>query len=144
MSESTGNGTALFVDVETTTASDIQSKPINWLIEPYLPLGTVTVMFGDGGFGKSFATLAIAAAISNGTLLPGMDKPFPISDVIIQNAENSWSTVIKPRLEMLKADCSKIHSINDIGKRLTLTDDRIEAAVRKHNAKYVVIDPLCT
>jgi len=130
------------VEVETTTASDISSKPITWLLNPYLPIGTVTILLGDGGLGKSFATLAIAAAISNGQLLPGMEKPFPASDVIIQNAENSWESVIKPRLETLGADCSKIHSINDTVKRLTLTDERIEAAIRKHNARYVVIDPI--
>ena len=130
------------IEVETTTASEIQSRPISWLLNPYLPLGTVTILFGDGGFGKSFATLAIAAAISRGQLLPGMEAPFPTSDVIIQNAENAWPTVIKPRLEILGADCSKIHSINDADKRLTLTDERIEAAIRKHNAKYVVIDPI--
>ncbi|MDR2903730.1 MAG: AAA family ATPase, partial [Clostridiales bacterium] len=130
------------MEVETTTASEVQSKPITWLLNPYLPIGTVTILLGDGGLGKSFVTLAIAAAISNGQLFPGMDKPFPASDVIIQNAENSLTSVIKPRLEMLGADCTKIHSINDSAKRLTLTDGRIEAAIRKHNAKYIVIDPI--
>jgi hypothetical protein len=130
------------VEVETTTASDIRSKPVAWLLNPYIPLGTVTVLLGDGGLGKSFATLAIAAAISKGRLLPGMETPFPASDVIIQNAENPWATVIKPRLEMLDADCFRIHSINDTDKRLTLTDERIEAAIRKHNAKFMVIDPI--
>jgi predicted ATP-dependent serine protease len=130
------------VDVETTTASEIYSKPITWLLNPYLPIGTVSILLGDGGLGKSFVTCAIAAAISNGQLLPGMETPFPASDVIIQNAENSWASVIKPRLEMLGADCTKIHSINDSGKRLTLTDGRIESAIRKHSAKFVVIDPI--
>jgi len=130
------------VEVETATASDIQTKPISWLLNPYLPLGTVSILFGDGGFGKSFATLAIAAAITEGEMLPGMDKPFPVSDVIIQNAENPWASVIKPRLEMLGADCSRIHTIIDTDKRLTLTDERIEAAICKHNAKFVVIDPV--
>jgi hypothetical protein len=129
------------VDVETTTASEIHSKPITWLLNPYLPIGTVTILLGDGGLGKSFATCAIAAAISRGQLIPGMDKPFPASDVLIQNAENPMNMVIKPRLEMLGADCTRIHSINDSEKRLTLTDERIEAAIRKQNAKYVVIDP---
>jgi hypothetical protein len=49
---SDGNNTITAVEVETITASEIQSKPINWLLNPYLPLGTVTVMFGDGGFGN--------------------------------------------------------------------------------------------
>jgi hypothetical protein len=36
--------------------------------------------------------------------------------VIIQNTENPWPTVIKPRLEMLGADCIKIYAINDSEK----------------------------
>ena len=130
------------VEVDTTTASDIQTQPIKWLYEPYIPLGTAVVLIGDGGEGKSFYTLALAAAISRGQLLPGMTTPFPASDIIVSNAENPWPTVIKPRLEMLGADCSKIHRINDNGKRLTLTDDRIEAAIRKHNVKLTIIDPM--
>jgi len=129
-------------EVDTTTASDIQTQPISWLWEPYIPIGTITNLIGDGGEGKSFFACAIAAAISKGEMLPGMTAPFPASDVIIQNAENPWPMVIKPRLEMLKADCSKIHRINDGDKHLTLADSRIEAAIVKHNAKLVVIDPI--
>ena len=43
---------------------------------------------------------------------------------------------------MLGADCTKIHRINDKGQRLTLTDNRIEAAIRKHSAKLTIIDPM--
>jgi len=133
----------LLINVDTTTASDIKSQFVSWLWPPsYIPIGTATLVFGEGGAGKSFFTLALAAAISKGGLLPGMDIPFPVSDVIIQNAENPWPTIIKPRLEMLGADCTKIHCINESDKRLTLTDERIEAAIRKHSARLVIIDPV--
>ena len=141
-SETLANDNLENEEVDTITASEIQSYPISWLHEPYIPLGTVVIVLGEGGEGKSFFTLALATAISKGLPLPGMDKAtLPPSDVLIQNAENPWPTVIKPRLEMLGADCSKIHSINDSEKRITLTDNRIEAAIRKHNAKVVFIDP---
>ena len=129
-------------EVDTITASEIQSRPIIWAYEPYIPMGTVTILLGEGGEGKSFYALALAAAISKGLPLPGMDKAaMPPSDILIQNAENPWGTVIKPRLEMLGADCSRIHSINDSEKQLTLTDSRIEAAIRKHKVRMVFIDP---
>ena len=140
--ETNGNNTDYMIEVDTTPASDIQTQPIVWLYEGYIPIGTVTICFGEGGEGKSFWSLAVAAAISNGTLLPGMDKPFPASNVIIMNAENPWASVIKPRLEILGADCNRIFRINDGGNRLTLTDSRIEAAIRKHNAKLVIADPI--
>ncbi|GHU92070.1 hypothetical protein FACS1894202_14450 [Clostridia bacterium] len=138
----TDNKANTTVEVETTSAADIQTRPINWLWAPYLPIGTASVLFGEGGDGKSFASLAIAAAISNGTLLPGMTEPFPASDVIVQNAENGWAQVIKPRLEMLGADCARIHRINETDKPLTLADDRIEAAIVKTGARLFICDPI--
>jgi RecA-family ATPase len=129
-------------DVDTTTASDIESRSVAWLFEPYLPMGTVSILIGDGGEGKSFASLAIAAAVTRGTPLFGASTALPPSDVIIQNAENPWPFVIKPRLEMLGADCNRVHRINDAEKPLTLTDSRIEAAIRKHNARLVIADPI--
>ena len=130
------------VELITKTASDIVTQEIIWTWYPFLPQGSATLLIGDGGSGKSFATCALAAAISTGRPLPGMETAMPPSDVIIQNTENGWSTVIKPRLEMLGADCSHIHFIDDSEKRLTLTDSRIEAAIRKHNAKLLVLDSL--
>jgi RecA-family ATPase len=129
------------VEVITKTASDIQTQSVSWLWESFIPSGTVSFLFGEGGEGKSFFSLALAAAISNGQPLPGMEKTLPPSDVIVQNAENPFSMVIKPRLEMLGADCRKIHTIDDSDRRLTLLDDRIEAAIRKHNAALFIVDP---
>ena len=143
----TTNGASVEVDemveVDTTTASDIEIKPILWLWPPYLPQGSVIYVIGDGGQGKSMCSIAIASAVTRGLPLPGMESALlPPSDVIIHNTENAWASVIRPRLEMLGADCTKVHKINDDDKRLTLTDKRIEAAIRKHNAKVMVIDPV--
>ena len=81
------------LEVDTTTASDIETQPIAWTWPPYLPRGTAVVVIGDGGNGKSFFTLAIAAAISRGLPLPGMEKALlPPSDVIVQNGENACYT----------------------------------------------------
>jgi hypothetical protein len=88
-------------------------------------------------------TLAIAAAVTRGRPLPGeAQEPKPPGNVIVQNAENALPTVVKPRLELLGADCEKVHCINESEHRLTLTDERIEAAILKHNAKLMILDPL--
>jgi archaellum biogenesis ATPase FlaH len=128
--------------VDTITIDTVQSRPVDWLWEGYIPLGTVTVLLGDGGQGKSFMSLAIAATVTNGEALPSATSALPPSDVIVQNAENPIATVVKPRLELLGADCGKIHIINEADKRLTMTDERIEQAIIQHGAKLVVIDPV--
>ncbi|GHU58389.1 hypothetical protein AGMMS49975_24940 [Clostridia bacterium] len=129
-------------EVDTTTVADIESRPVDWLFKPYIPMGTVSILIGDGGEGKSFAALALAAAVTRGTPLFGESTALPPSDVIIQNAENALPFVIKPRLDMLGADCSRVHCINDNGKLLTLTDSRIEAAICKHRAVLTILDPI--
>lgn len=127
---------------ETINMADVPTKSVEYLWRPFLPIGTVSFLSGEGGLGKSFFTLAIAAAVTRGAPLPGEEYAQPPADVIIQNAENPLPTVVKPRLEMLGADCTRIHVISETDKRLTLTDERLEAAIRRHNAALVILDPI--
>ena len=128
--------------IDTINLADIKSKKVAYTWEPYIPKGAVTILLGDGGIGKSMLSMAIAAAVTRGLPLPGADDFSKSAHVIIQNAENSLAAVVKPRLEMLGADCSKIHSINETEARLTLDDERIEAAIRQHRAALFVADPI--
>jgi len=130
-------------DVDTISLAHVESKALSWLWEQYIPSGALTFCFGDGGVGKSFLSLAIAAAVTRGWPLPGEEqKPKPPGNVIVQNAENALPTVVKPRLELLGADCERVHCINESERRLTLSDERIEAAIKKHNARLMILDPL--
>ena len=128
--------------VDTICMDAVQSVEVSWLWDGYIPLGTVTLLIGDGGLGKSFCALAIASAVTMGTPLPDSPKSLPPSDVIIQNAENPLAAVVKPRLVQLGADCSKVHVINENEKRLSLIDERLEQAIVQHKARYVCLDPL--
>lgn len=131
------------LDVDTISLAHVESKALAWLWERYIPSGAVTLCFGDGGVGKSFLSLAIAAAVTRGWPLPGeAQEPKQPGNVIVQNAENALPTVVKPRLELLGADCERVHCINESERRLTLSDERIEAAILKHNAKLMILDPV--
>jgi hypothetical protein len=127
--------------VDTITLTDVESGPVSWLWEPYIPSAAVSLVIGDGGTGKSFYSLAIAAAVTKGEALPGDTVRLPPSDVIVQNAENP-PKIIKKRLELLGADCSKVHIINEQEKRLSFSDERLEAAITQHNAKLCLLDPI--
>jgi archaellum biogenesis ATPase FlaH len=128
--------------VKTITLSTVRRRSISWLWQPYIPLGALTVLLGNGGQGKSFLSLAIAAAVTTGQALPGNDTALPPSDVIVQNTENAIDTVIGRRLDILGADCGRVHCIDTADEPLTLTDERIEAAIVQHNARLMIIDPL--
>lgn len=132
--------------------SEIQSEPVDWLWEPYIPRGAITLIQGDGGDGKTTTALAIAAAVSTGTALPGQ-VVFPRAtlgssnlaiqgDVVIQNAEDSYTKTIKPKLELFGADCYMIHTIDENETALTLSDKRIEEAIVQSGAYLCVLDPV--
>jgi hypothetical protein len=91
--------------------SDIRPQPVGWLWEPYIPSGAITLIQGDGGTGKTTVSLSIAAALTRGKALPNGSTPIP-SNAIIQNAEDSYTQTIRPRLEAMGADCKKIHVRN--------------------------------
>lgn len=130
-------------DVDTISLAQVKSKALTWLWDRYIPSGAVTMCFGDGGVGKSFLSLAIAAAVTRGWPLPGEEQESKTpGNVIVQNAENALPTVVKPRLELLGADCERVHCINESEHRLTLSDERIEAAIVKHDAKLMILDPV--
>ena len=62
--------------------------------------------------------------------------------VIYQTAEDGMGDTIKPRLVEAGADLSRVMVIDDSEEALTLSDDRIEKAVRQNHVRLVIIDPV--
>jgi len=111
------------------------------LWHPYILSGAVNLLQGDSTAGKSYLSQAIIAALTTGRALPNA-LPMPPCNVIIQNAENSFSDVIKPRLEQLGADFSRIKSINEEHERLSLLSPKIEEVISRYDAKLFCADPI--
>src|SRR5687768_5180847 len=55
------------------TVADIEPEAVEWLWPGRIPLGMLTMLDGDPGMGKSFITVALAAAVSTGGAMPGGD-----------------------------------------------------------------------
>jgi hypothetical protein len=111
------------------------------LWHPYILSGAVNLLQGDSSAGKSYLSQAIIAALTTGQALPNAD-PLPPCNIIIQNAENSFSDVIKPRLQQLGADFSRIKSINEEQGRLSLLSPKIEEIITRYDAKLLTVDPI--
>lgn len=122
--------------------SEFQTEPVEWLWEPYIPLGAITILQGDGGLGKTTISSIIAAAITMGTPLPGQTAPSSCANVIMQNAEDSYSKTIRPRLEGFGADCDRIHVIDDDDEPLSFTDERLEQAIVSVKPRLCILDPI--
>jgi hypothetical protein len=121
--------------------SEITPEPVDWLWEPYIAYGAITLIQGDGGQGKTTVSLAIAAALTKGEALPSGSSPIR-SNVIIQNGEDSYSHTIRPRLEQLGANCDLIHFIDEEETALSFADERIEQTIVATNAKLLILDPV--
>ena len=42
------------------TLSSVKARKVQWLWEPYIPFGMITILEGDPGLGKSFLSMFLA------------------------------------------------------------------------------------
>ena len=122
--------------------SEVESQQIKWLWYPFIPYGKLSIVQGDPGDGKSTLILNIAAKLSMGECIDeNMNITEPVN-VIYQTAEDGLADTVKPRLEAANADCSRISIIDESDKSVSMTDDRIEEAIKRENAKLCIFDPI--
>lgn len=110
-------------------ASEIESRPIDWLWEPYIPRGIITVIAGIPGQGKSLFTCWLAAKESHN------------GKVIISNSEDDYAVTVKPRLEAAGANMNNVIFLDPPPVLPDATENLI-ASIRNNRAKLVIIDPL--
>ena len=127
--------------VKIIRMSDVELTPVDWLWKPYLPFGKLSVLQGNPGEGKTYFAMHLAAACTNGKLLPNMERMEPFN-VIYQTAEDGLGDTVKPRLIEAGADLDRVLVIDDSEVQLTLSDERIEKAIIENNARLVIIDPI--
>ena len=128
-------------DLELIRMSDIQPEEVQWLWYPYIPLGKLTVIQGDPGEGKTTFVLAMIAALTKGEALPEREPLDPVN-ILYQTAEDGLADTIRPRLDALGADCSRVLVIAESKRELSLSDERIRQAMEETGAKLLVLDPL--
>jgi putative DNA primase/helicase len=133
--------------------ADVQSKSVDWLWQGRFPLGKVSLIYGDGGLGKSFLTLSMAATVTTGGHWPD-GAPCRRGNVVLLNAEDDAGDTLVPRLKAMGAELSKIVTLDGVtetshdgeqAKSVSL--DRHVGALREvveqlANCRLVVIDPI--
>ena len=133
--------------LELTPASAIKPRPVEWLWDGRLGLGTLSLLAGREGIGKSTCAYWIAARVTRGEL-PGqfLGKP---RGVLIAATEDSWEHTIIPRLMAAQADLDKVfrvevRTVDDIHVGLSLPHDirQLEQAAQQTDAGLLLLDPL--
>lgn len=122
--------------------ADVEAVAVKWLWKPYIPLGKITIIQGDPGEGKTTLALSIAAALTQGEKLPNEAESQAPMNVIYQTAEDGLADTIKPRLEAVNADCTRVLVIDESKEELSMTDERIEKAIQQTGAKLIILDPI--
>ena len=121
--------------------SEVEETVVQWLWYPFIPFGKVTLIQGNPGKGKTWLAMAIAAYCTNGKELPNA-LPIEPFNVLYQTAEDGIADTIKPRLAKCSADMTRVRFINEEEKQLSMTDDRIEKAIRQNNVRLMIMDPI--
>lgn len=134
---------------------DIEAEELVWLWPDKLPLGALTVFSGDPSLGKSLMLFDFAARGSIGVdFLDGTKNNYGAFETILLSNEDDPTTVIKPRLVGMNADCSKIHPLRmiveqrgaeEVERPVNLARDigELRIMLEDHpSVRLIVIDPL--
>jgi putative DNA primase/helicase len=140
--------------------SAVEAMPIEWFWYNRVPLGMLTLLLGDPGLGKSFLSLYMASKVSTGDCWPDNsgepgENRAPKGSVVILTAEDDLQRVVRPRLDNMGADVSRIISIEAVrlqdGRdrpyedyfRLSRDADVLKQVLtERKDVRLVIIDPL--
>lgn len=126
-----------------TLYSDVTAMPVNWLWEPYIAIGKITLLQGDPGCGKSTMMMNLIAELSKGGATPDGRAFGAPQRIIYQCSEDGAKDTIKPRLVAAGADCRNIAFIDeDVYSGLTVDDERIRDAIIEWKPRLVIVDPI--
>lgn len=130
-----------------TPASDIKPRPVRWLWKNRLALGTIGLLSGKAGVGKSTLAYWIAAQLTRGDLY-GIYEGLPKS-VLVCAAEDSWEHTIVPRLIAADADLTRIFRVDvisavntHVGLTLPRDLDEVEKSAINTDSALMLLDPL--
>src|SRR6266566_9313517 len=98
----------------TCPLADVPPEAVSWLWPGRIPFGKLTMLDGDPGLGKSLVTLDLAARVSTGRPMPEEATGSEPASVVILTAEDGLGDTVRPRLDALGADTTKIHAVTGV------------------------------
>ena len=134
--------------------SDIENRPVDWLWQDRLASGTLAMLSGDPGSGKTWVALAIAAALSRGRV-PSNRAPFTADTrepdtILYASAGNEAAELVRSRFVKLDGDPARLFLLRGVlsagsthSTSLSLRDTpMLEDALERTHARLLIIDPL--
>lgn len=132
----------------TTFLSGVDPHPVEWLWPNFIPFGKATMISGDPNVGKTWLALDMAARLSKGLAWPDGSPGHAPANIIYLTVEDNPGDTIRPRIDSLGGDPSKIAIINpDYSDFISFAEQdgirKLEQEIlRIGNVKLMVIDPV--
>ena len=125
------------------TAANIRPEKVEWFYAGRVPLGSLTLLVGPPGLGKTTFACELGARGTRGQL------EGDAADVIFVSAEDSLANTLVPRFTVAGADLARVHFMkivdaDGLEAGLTLPDDiaKLQHAVEHTGANLIVLDPV--
>lgn len=136
-------------EVILTQASSVIPRSIRWLWHGWLAEGTLTILAGAAGAGKTSVALSFAATVSSGGAWPDGQNA-EAGAVIIWSGEDGIEDVLVPRLLAAGANMDRCYFANEVVQRGEIfpfdpARDKYlleEAARRIGGVKLLIVDPV--
>ncbi|MGF0257285.1 AAA family ATPase [Rhodococcus erythropolis] len=131
--------------LKVTRGSEVQTRRVTWIMPDWIPTGSLTLLAGREGLGKSTIAGSICAAITRGALegeLFGTPR-----NVLYVHTEDSREFTVAPRLKAAGADMDRVFFVDvqtemsDSGTLILPLDTlALEDLVTKYDMAIVVLD----
>jgi len=125
--------------------ADLQPQPVEWLWQHRLARGTLAMLSGEPGSGKTWVALAIAAALTRGRD-PFTGEELKPATVLYASAEHAPAQVIQPRFAGLHGDPARLIILRRAVSASSMSSPNsalrdLENALQKTQAHLVILDP---
>ncbi len=151
------NADATVTGTDIVYLADLQPQPVEWLWQDRLAAGTLAMLSGEPGSGKTWVALAIAAALTRGRD-PFTGEKLKPATVLYASAEHAAAQVIQPRFAGLHGDPARLVILRRAVSASSMSSpdsalpnlpnalpnaipNAIEDALKKTHARLVILDP---
>ncbi|UPW02868.1 AAA family ATPase [Rhodococcus pyridinivorans] len=131
--------------LKVTRGSEVKMQRVTWVMEDWIPAGSLTLLAGREGLGKSTLAAQICAQITRGQLegeLHGVPR-----NVLYVHSEDSREITVAPRLKAAGADMSRVLFVDvetshtDSGTLILPLDTlALEKVIAQNQVAFMVLD----
>ncbi|WP_324194230.1 AAA family ATPase [Nocardia terpenica] len=132
--------------LKVTKGSQVQVKRVKWVVPDWIPAGSLTLLAGREGLGKSTIAASLCAQVTRGTLEGGEWAGTP-KNILYVHTEDAREYTVVPRLKAAGADVDRVLFIDvqtestDTGMLvLPLDTHALERVIIDHEIALVVLD----